>query len=179
MVAKPVVPNSTARPGSCELRCFSSIRPSYLSTKTTMGMASFRSRTMASSPRNISNPASPTVATTVRSGSPSLRPTAALATRRGPGDEFLRAGTADDARNQGVADHERRSPADAEDLGQSDCLENLLPGAPSPLPRWRGGQGMSRIGGHACRHNERQYPWLNNLREFQSFNGIAFECCRP
>ena len=42
-----------------------------------------------------------------------------------------------------------------------------------------GGQGMSRIGGHACRHNERQYPWFNNLTEFQSFNGIKFECCRP
>ena len=117
MVAKPVAPNSTARPGSCELRCFSSIRPSCLSTKTTMGMASFRSRTVASSPRNISKPASSTVATTVRTGRASLRSTAALAARPGLGDEFLQAGTADDARNQGVADHERRSPVDAEDLG--------------------------------------------------------------
>ena len=37
---------------------------------------------------------------------------------------------------------------------------------------------MSRIGGYACRYNKRQYPALNNLMEFQSFNGIEFECCR-
>ena len=51
------------------------------------------------------------------------------------------------------------------DLGHADRLENLLPGAPSPLPRWPGRTG--------------QYPALNNLSEFQSFNGIEFECCRP
>ena len=45
-------------------------------TKMTMGMTSVRSRTVASSPRNISRAASPTVATTVRSGSSSLRPMA-------------------------------------------------------------------------------------------------------
>ena len=73
---KSVAPKSTARPGSCEPRCFSSIRPSCVSTKTTMGMASFRSRTVASSSRTISSPASPTVATTARSGSASLRPMA-------------------------------------------------------------------------------------------------------
>ena len=38
---------------------------------------------------------------------------------------------------------------------------------------------MSRIGGHACRHNGRPYPALYNLSEFQSFNGIEFEDCLP
>ena len=53
----------------------------------------------------------------VRSDCASLRSTWTLAARPGLGDEFLQAGIADDARNQGVADHERRSPADAEDPG--------------------------------------------------------------
>ena len=62
----------------------------------------------------------------MRSGCASLRPTAALAARPGLGDEFLQAGIADDARNQGVADHERRSPTDAEDPGQADCFVEVV-----------------------------------------------------
>ena len=48
---KSVAPKSTARLRSCEPRCFSSIGPSCVSTKTVMAMASFRSRRVASSPQ--------------------------------------------------------------------------------------------------------------------------------
>ena len=54
------------------------------------------------------------------------QPDLASAARPGPGDEFLQAVAADGARNQGVADHERGGPADAEDPGQADRFVEIF-----------------------------------------------------
>ena len=58
------------------MRCLSSIRAREASAKTTTTTGSFMSRRVASSPRTISSPASPTKATTGRSGAASLAPMA-------------------------------------------------------------------------------------------------------